>query len=279
MARMAPKEPQRKTMRSELPMQIVFWTWLVAAALTLGLFIAVSRIFDRMVVLSTRVKLAVSVLVFSALLGPILSPAGNASADSYRYRQQTGKETSEFHWTLKRDREIRLTAESSEDYHLTLMDSSLATRQWSLVNPGAATEITVRRERDVLLLNGQFEGKPVARAIEIDSAPWYQALSLSLRALRGEEKQSMEFWTLRPDNLEAHKLRAVRKGVEMLEIEGRQVAALRLEVSLTGMKAMFWRCTYWLRESDGVFLRYRGPSGPPGWPATEVRLIGGEGSK
>jgi hypothetical protein len=126
-----------------------------------------------------------------------------------------------------------------------------------------------------LLLNGQFKGKPVERVIEIDSAPWYQALSLSLRALRDAEKQSLEFWTLRPDNLEVHKLRAIRKGVEMLEVEGGQVAALRMEVSLAGLKAMFWHCSYWLRESDGVFLRYRGPSGPPGCPETEVRLVGG----
>jgi hypothetical protein len=214
-------------------------------------------------------------LLLAALLGPILSPVANASADSYRYREQTGKETREFLWALEQGREIRLTAESSEDCHLTLMDPTLATRQWRLVNPGAATEITVRRGKDVLLLNGQFEGKPVAKTIEIDSDPWYQALSLSLRALRAPEKESLEFWTLRPDNLEVHKLRAVRKGVEMLEVDGKLVAALRLEVSLTGLKAMFWHCSYWLRESDGVFLRYRGPSGPPGMPETEVRMVGG----
>lgn len=214
-------------------------------------------------------------LLLTALLGLILNQVANASADSYRYRKQTGKETREFLWTLEQGREIRLTAESSEDCHLTLMDPTLTTRQWRLVNPGTATEITVRREKDVLLLNGRFEGQPVARAIEIDSDPWYQALSLSLRALRDAEKQSLEFWTLRPDNLEVHKLRAVRKGVEMLEVDGKQVAALKLEVSLTGLKAMFWRCNYWLRESDGVFLRYRGPSGPPGCPETEVRLVGG----
>jgi hypothetical protein len=117
--------------------------------------------------------------------------------------------------------------------------------------------------------------QPREKKSSTGSDPWYQALSLSLRALRDAEKGSLEFWTLRPDNLEVHKLRAVRKGVEMLEVDGKQVAALKLGVSLTGLKAMFWHCSYWLRESDGVFLRYRGPSGPPGCPETEVRLVGG----
>lgn len=213
-------------------------------------------------------------LLLAVLPGALLSPTARASGDACRYRQQTGKEIGEFLWTLKSDREIRLLAESREDRHLTIMDATLATRQWSLRKTGAATEITVRRQMNALQLSGQFEGKPLEKVINIDSAPWYQALSLSLRTLRDPGKKHVEFWTLRPDNLEAHKLRAVRKGVELLEVEGRQVKALRLEVSLPGLKAILWNCNYWLRESDGVFLLYRGPSGPPGWPETEVRLVG-----
>jgi len=235
------------------------------------------RIFDGLP-LKVRVSLGPATLLFYLLVATLSGPTSNSAAtvtgDIFRYRQQTGKEISEFLWTLKGDSEIRLTSESRDECHLTIMDPSLATRQWTLLKSGEATKITVRRERNALLLNGQFEGKPVERIIEIDSAPWYQALSLSLRTLRDSGKKSLEFWTLRPDNLEAHKLRAVRKGIELLDVEGKQVKALRLEVSLTGLKAMLWSCSYWLRESDGVFLLYRGPSGPPGWPETEVRLVG-----
>jgi hypothetical protein len=214
-------------------------------------------------------------LLLIALLCPNPATVAKASATSFRYRQQTGSETREFLWILEKGREIRLRAESSEDCHLTLMDSSLATRQWRLVNPGAATEITVRREKDVLRLEGKFHGKPLERVVQVDSSPWYQALSLSLKTLLDPKRESVEFWTVRPDNLEVYKLRAFRKGTEILEVEGKQVPALRLEVTLTGLKAMFWHCSYWLRESDGMFLRYRGPSGPPGCPKTEVRLVGG----
>lgn len=45
---------------------------------------------------------------------------------------------------------------------------------------------------------------------------------------------------------------------------------------MTELMAMFWHCNYWLRESDGVSLRSRGPSGPPGIPEIEVRMVGGE---
>jgi hypothetical protein len=218
------------------------------------------------------------ILLLFTLFAQILCPAENASAVSYRYLQQTGSKSQEFVWTLKVGKENRLTSESSMDRYVTVMDPSFATLQWRLDNPAEATEVTVRREKDVLQIRGTFKGKLLKRDVEIDSHPWYQALSLSLRALCDPKKESLEFWTLRPDNLEVHKLKAVRKGLETLTVEGKQVLALRLEVSLRGLAGLFWHCSYWLRESDGVFLRYQGPSGPPGWPETEVRLIGAEGS-
>lgn len=54
-------------------MQIVLWTWLVSASLTLGLFVAVSWIFDRMVVFSTWVKLALAVLALAGPAGTVLT--------------------------------------------------------------------------------------------------------------------------------------------------------------------------------------------------------------
>ena len=219
-----------------------------------------------------------SVLALAALFASLLSPAATADAASYRYRQSTGEKTQEFVWTLTQEREIRLTSVGNRDRYVTFMETDFATRQWSLRNPGAATAVTVRRDKDVLRMTGEFKGKPVNETVAIDDAPWYQALSLSLRELLDTKRRSLEFWTLRPDTLELYKLRAVRKGVETLQIAGKPVAALRLEVRLVGLKSLFWHCSYWLRQSDGVFLRYRGPSGPPGWPETEVRLIGREAS-
>ena len=52
---------------------IIFSTWLISAALTLGLFVAVSWIFDRMVVFSTWVKLALVVMALAGPAGTVLT--------------------------------------------------------------------------------------------------------------------------------------------------------------------------------------------------------------
>ena len=53
-------------------MRIVLWTWLASAALTLGMFVVVSWIFDRRVVFSTWVKLALAVLMPAGPVGTVL---------------------------------------------------------------------------------------------------------------------------------------------------------------------------------------------------------------
>ena len=53
-------------------MRIVLWTWLASAALTLGMFVVVSWIFDRRVIFSTWVKLTLAVLMPAGPAGTVL---------------------------------------------------------------------------------------------------------------------------------------------------------------------------------------------------------------
>jgi hypothetical protein len=78
------------------------------------------------------------------------------------------------------------------------------------------------------------------------------------------------FWAIRMDTLTAHKIRAVKKGVESVEFDGRQKALLWIRLSLPGMLAPFWKSDYWFALPEGVFYRFQGPRGPPGSPKTTV---------
>lgn len=217
---------------------------------------------------------------FALLLATLclLSPptAGAAGPQTFHYLQRTGEQSQSFSLTLEPGPPLRLKAEGPRERHQTVMESDYSTRRWQLTQSAEGTDIQARREGDSLLLSGRLRGEPVERRQAIDAAPWYQALSISLRNLLDQRVGALEFWTLRPDTLEVHKVRAVRQALETLEIDGEPVAAWRIELRLTGLKALFWRSHYWLRQSDGVFLRYRGPSGPPGQPLTEVGWVGEE---
>ncbi len=63
------------------------------------------------------------------------------------------------------------------------------------------TCIAAKREKVSIVILGRDKGKAIYKKISIDEAPWYQAISLSLRPFIVSEATTVEFWTVRPDNL------------------------------------------------------------------------------
>lgn len=210
------------------------------------------------------------IFLFFAVCHPILSGA----AEQHHYLRTTGSKTILFDWRLEQDTDLKLITNLGEERDITRMDSDLSTHHWTINDPTAKTTLAVSRHDQELMIDGIFKGKPVQRIVKIDSAPWYQALSLSLRQLTDAEHNHLEFWSIRPDTLDVHRLQVTKEAEEILVIEGGSFATIKLKIQLTGLKSAFWSCHYWLRKQDGLFVRYEGPSGPPGWPMTTVELIG-----
>lgn len=214
-------------------------------------------------------------MLFAGLLCLLLiaTPAwASKPLESYRYRQQTGEKIEYFDWLLEKSGDLVLTATSETETFLTVMNSNLSTRGWTVINPKQHTDIKAQRQADNIVLNGRWHGQTVQKVLHIDDAPWYQALSLSMRAVMDSSEESMAFWTLRPDELKPLKLKAVKKGMEVLNIGGRSIQAQKIEIRLTGMGALLGHSLYWLRPGDGLFLKYQGPIGLPGMACTVITL-------
>ncbi len=178
-----------------------------------------------------------------------------------------------FDWHLDRGDDLKLTTDLGKERDITRMAADFSTQSWSVDNPTTATNLEVFRKDNKLIFSGTFEGDKIEKTRTIDAAPWYQALSLSLRQFTDQSRNHLEFWSIRPDNLTIHHLQVSREAEEKLTLEGVSSTVIKLKIQLTGLKSAFWSCYYWLRKSDGLFVRYEGPSGPPGWPLTIVKLM------
>lgn len=209
-------------------------------------------------------------LLFFAIL--ITSAAASAS-ESHRYLQQSGDSSYYFDWVLDHSDGYLLRAVSDAEEHRTEMDETLGTQRWTLTNPAEKTRVQAVREGNRILLSGHFQGKRLDRELAIDDAPWFQSLSTSLRAFLATPQPTTEFWTLRPDKLSLHKIRASKKGSEILDIGRNTVEAHRVEVRLTGLASLFGSGCYWFRTSDNLLVRYQGPRGLPGIPTTTITLV------
>jgi hypothetical protein len=193
--------------------------------------------------------------------------------EAHRYIETTGDNRQEIHWRLEKDSEFTLTSTMVDEVSVCRIGTDFDTRLWRIARTDEATSLTAKRLKGEIHLSGRHGGTPIEARLKIDPAPWYQAGSFSLRAFAQSTQKETRFWILRPGKFTAHKLFAARQGKELLKIDGVSVSAHKIKVGLTGWKAPFWSAYYWFGARNGVFLRYQGPSGPPGSPDTVVEWV------
>lgn len=217
-----------------------------------------------------------SLLLFGMILLHLPWQAGAEQVEIYRYQQRTGLQVDYLDWQLTRGSSFHLKTRQRLELTETRFNSDLSTLSWKIQNADSQTDLTVERMGNNLVMQGTFKGAVINKEVQIDSAPWYQALSVSLRQFTDHEIDIIHFWAIRADTLDVHRLQAARQKNVLTDIGNDTVPTIQLKIQPTGWRAPFWNANYWLRENDGVFVRYQGRSGPPGSPTTSVVLPGPE---
>lgn len=145
------------------------------------------------------------------------------------------------------------------------VDTNLATRTWAFENSKENTKITASRDGNKIFLKGQTKGKPIEKTFKINELSWNQTFNIGLERFALSLEKSMIFWSIGtkgPGNMKITRFKVKKKGIETITISGKEVEAVYITISLTGLLSIFWTGKYWYRKSDGVFLRYKGKSGP-----------------
>ncbi len=219
-----------------------------------------------------RRRRAAPPLLLSALLLVLTCGGQSGAEESHRYLKKTGDRTVPFEWRLEKNGDYRLTSTAPDEKSVCAIEPDGDTRRWHLVRPGEELEVTAERKGATIVVRGTEKGRRIEKTFEIKGAPWYQATSFSLRPFVRSDRTEIVFWTLLPDRLSPLKLRVRKAGREPVSVSGRRYPAQRMALSPTGLKGMFWKGTYWFRLADGVFVKYKGPSGLPGSPTTRIVL-------
>lgn len=197
-----------------------------------------------------------------------------ATEKIFIYKETTGKTSITSKWSvISRDEGYSIIAESPNEYHHVLCTQDHATISWEFKNTGLGTELLAKRDGNRLIVNGRFKKKEINTEYKIDHLPWFEFIEVALSGFVQSEEEKIEFWIIQPNNLKLYQMVAIKQKTETLNLNGQDVEALRIKVTLPGFSSLFWSAQYWFRKSDGVYLRYEGVRGGPGTPKTRVELI------
>lgn len=199
--------------------------------------------------------------------------AWNSGLDRVNYRMSTGARNATFTWELAHGETQKLTTRDERETFHTALSADLQTLVWEIHRPSEGTIAKAWRNGSTLEIRGELEGKPLERTFNVGNSSWLQSLSVSLAHHLPKAAEPREFWFIRPDTLEPHLLKVADVQNEHLVLAGEAIATWRVVIRPAGLFAALWRGDYWFRQSDRRFLKYRGASGPPGAPMTEIDLL------
>jgi len=195
------------------------------------------------------------------------------------YREQTGQKIVRIEaWEDRHPEGVILHSVMSNGEAYDIQnDPGMATIAFTYENTGQNTLYWASREGNAIRFEGTIMGKPFARSERIDSRPLYQSVERSLQgfAVSGMP-ETIYFWIVLPSDAKVFQLMARREGREVVDIDGQQVEAERVKVSLPGIASIFWSSVYWFRPGDGTFLRSECVRGFIGTPKTILVLVEGE---
>lgn len=207
----------------------------------------------------------------------ILLIAVNANAgEKWSYRETTANETLEY--------SIQVTGETSGVVNMKIVspDSSQeydndmgngATLRWAMNKNGRIMRGV--RQGNSIEFSDELNGKITTESKKIDGDLWIQPIEYGLQWLvRDQDKNKCFFWTISPSDGSIIKLVAKKNGVERITIGDREYDTAKVRLTVSGWKSMFWSVDYWFRESDGLFLKFKGAYGFVGTPETVTELIG-----
>ena len=103
--------------------------------------------------------------------------------EEHHYLEKTGTTPTRIEWRLERGASHKLTVTRPNETYVCLCNDSFDTYQWEVKKPSAHTEIVAKREGNAIVIGGTFEGEAIKKELQIDDAPWYQAMTLSLKSL------------------------------------------------------------------------------------------------
>ncbi|MEI6613399.1 MAG: hypothetical protein WCL37_00750 [Chrysiogenales bacterium] len=153
--------------------------------------------------------------------------------------------------------------------------ADFSTLAWTFSDPGRQMELDARLQGEAIILSGTFRGNKVEKKFAAAGAPWNQLFQMGLAPFALTQEESFQFrsiGTQGPGELKIGKFTVARKDDEMIKLEGKEITAFHLRISLSGLLSIFWHGDYWFRKSDGRFLRYRGKN-RSGGPVAVSELV------
>ncbi len=182
---------------------------------------------------------------------------------TYIYNKDVEGRESKTTWTvdLKEDR-LHINGESLSGKVAIVTTPDRTTQSFSQKSKSGQDEYTILRDGPYLIATKEVNGNKTQKQFHIGNDLWVQEFDFSFKPFIISDYRNFKFSIVRPKNLDLHSMIATKQGYEKIDLNGKVYDALRVKITLTGFKKMFWHADLWFDPQAGDLLKYMANEGP-----------------
>ncbi|MCH9613553.1 MAG: hypothetical protein SP1CHLAM54_05580 [Chlamydiia bacterium] len=183
---------------------------------------------------------------------------------TYTFNEEVSGETLPVTWTYEKTKE-GIVLQGKERNSKTIIDcySDLTFHKVTIND-----KLFYYREGNMLFATTP-KGK---RSYKLGKTPWIQQFWFGLIPFVQSTDERIEFYVVNPRNLDLVRLKAIKRNVVKLTLDGKTYDALRIKITLPGFKGAFWKAYIFFDMQTSDFLKYVGNSGP-GTPTETITFV------
>lgn len=123
-------------------------------------------------------------------------------------------------------------------------------------------EYSIHREGPTLIAQKHENGERSEKRYKVGNDLWLQEFDFSFKPFILSNCRDIKFSIIHPKKLDLHDMVATKQSFEKLLINGVERETLKVKVTLTGFKKMFWHADLWFDPQAGDLLLYKANEGP-----------------
>ncbi len=182
---------------------------------------------------------------------------------TYIYNKDVEGRESKTTWTIDhKDDTLQINGKSLSGETLIVTSPGRTTQSFNHKSKNGQDEYSIVREGTNLIARKEINGDKIEKRFRVGNDLWVQEFDFSFKPYILSEFRDFKFSIVHPKKLDLHDMVATKQGFEKLNINGKVYDALRVKVTLTGFKKMFWHADLWFDTQAGDLLKYMANEGP-----------------
>ena len=182
---------------------------------------------------------------------------------TYVYNKDVEGRESKTTWTLDlKEDDLHIRGESLYGKTLIVTSPDRVTKSFSHKSKNGRDEYSIVRNGSNLIALKDVNGERSERRYNLGNALWVQEFDFSFKPFILSDYRDFKFSIIHPKKLDLHDMVATKQSFEKLDLHGEVRDAIKVKVTLTGFKKIFWHADLWFDPQAGDLLKYMATEGP-----------------